>query len=285
MIIKMFKEYIRINESKNYQNLYHIIDFNKLKFILENDLVKPYKASNGNSISTTRDKMMNSYLGDSPTSFIKLELNGDKISNKFKIKPYSYKSLNGIRFDEREEIIKLTNRNSFKASDYIEKIIIIKNRIEKLKKSNYRDEEVSIPYIIKYIVENSPYPIYVQDGAVIKKDEQYLQSLINHKIHKVEFKYDIWYRGFLPSKKYKYGLDDVMIDSNGNKIYNLVIGNIYNTNKLTFINKDEIKKPNKKLIQGEKFEPYLIKFRKLKNGKYYLEDIRPLSWIHKNLIN
>ena len=53
------KNYLNfINETKLYQNLYHIIDFEKLNFILDNNCIKNY---NFQYISTTRDKMLNNY--------------------------------------------------------------------------------------------------------------------------------------------------------------------------------------------------------------------------------
>ena len=45
----------KIFESKNIQNLYHIVDIDKLYYILDNNEIKSYKFSN---ISTTRNKMM-----------------------------------------------------------------------------------------------------------------------------------------------------------------------------------------------------------------------------------
>lgn len=89
-------------ESKNYQNLYHIIDFEKLRYIIENNKLSSYKAGGG-YISFTRDKMMGGYLGSGPISFIKLEIDSQRLSTKYKIKPFSFRSYNGQQFDEREE--------------------------------------------------------------------------------------------------------------------------------------------------------------------------------------
>ena len=51
----------KLFESKNIQNLYHILDTEKLHFVLTNNEIKSYKF---HYISTTRNKMMNGYTGD-----------------------------------------------------------------------------------------------------------------------------------------------------------------------------------------------------------------------------
>jgi len=123
-----------VNENKNYQNLYHILDYNKLNFVFDTNSIKSFNFSN---ISLTRNKMMNSYLGASPLSIFKIEIDAIKLSNKYKIEPFSFKTVYGERFQEYEERVK-TNKitNIFY---YINKIILIKNEVEKLK-INRRDE-------------------------------------------------------------------------------------------------------------------------------------------------
>lgn len=96
-----FNEFIK---ESNYQNLYHILDMGKIKYLFENKSLTPYKAGGG-YISFTRDKMMNSYLG-SGGSFIKLEIDANKLNTKYRIRPFSYRSNNGQRFNEREERVR-----------------------------------------------------------------------------------------------------------------------------------------------------------------------------------
>lgn len=283
--MKYLKPFL-ILESKNYGNIYHILDEDKLKFVIKTDTLKPYKASNGNSISFTRNKMMNSYLGDSVTSWFKLEIDGEKLSENYRIRPYSYRSYNGGRFEEYEEIVKKPIEN---ISKYVTKLIIIKSRIENSKKtlrdqsisdwfSDIKKEDDRLPNIIKWVYENSPYPIYVQEGSIIKKDDDYINSIINHPIKKVTFKYDIWYRGMKPSKRHRGGYNDVMIDSDGREIVEWVIGEYYDKPMdLKDYEELDFKSPTKE-IYGEVFRPYIIKFRDI-GEKYYLEDARALSWV------
>ena len=280
-------------ESKNYQKLYHILDFEKLKFVFNTDNLVPYTAGRGH-ISFTRSKTMNGYLGDSPISLFKLEIDAQKLSNNYKISPFTYVSMTGVRFDEKEERVKGIIKN---ISKYVTKLIIIKSRIEKFKKSfrhnedddspsdwftDVKKEELkNIPSMIRYIIENSPYEIYVQEGSVIKKDDEYLNSLANYELKNVTFKYDIWYRGYFKSKRTKYGIIDTFIDSNGDKIENLAIGTQYPKSiedeyDLLDSVPDLDKIYETKIIDNVKCVPYLIKFRKMKNS-YYLEYIKKLN--------
>jgi hypothetical protein len=81
--------YSFLNEYKNIGSLYHIIDIEKIFYILKHNKISSKYFSN---ISTTRDKMMGEYLGDSSTSVFKLELDGGALSNKYKMRPFSYKT-------------------------------------------------------------------------------------------------------------------------------------------------------------------------------------------------
>lgn len=194
----MLKKYLTyINENKSSDTLYHLVDIQKIFYILKNNILKSYYFSN---ISTTRDKMLNGYVGDSPTTLFKLELDGKKLSQKYKIKPFSYKSKTNIYFDESEEQIQ-TNKISdvFK---YVNKIILIKKRVEALKNSGWfntdggvvrgRIERYSLPKILKEIVtliNKKGFDLYVQEGSVIKKDSEYINSILNYPIEKIHHGY------------------------------------------------------------------------------------------------
>lgn len=278
-----------INESKHYQNLYHIVDYDKLKYILENNKISSFKFGN---ISLTRNKMMNGYLGDTPLSIFKLELDANKLSHKYKIEPFSYKSANGEYFQEYEERV-LTQKIS-NAFIYINKIILIKENIKRLEK-DYRDNaDVSnwfsenngknIPFFIKNIYDKCKekgFDLYVQDGSIIKKDDDYINSLINYPLVKKEYLYVSVLRGYekIIPKGEKHGhYLDVMFDNNGNRLENFYIGQEFKQEDINFFlidNKDELEKINEKIINGENFSPFIIKFLKKKNNNLYLQDIRP----------
>ncbi len=132
---------------------------------------------------------------------------------------------------------------------------------------------------MKWVVENSPYDIWVQSGSVIKKDDEYLKSLIDEDLHPVTFKYDIWYRGYIKHPKHpRRGHKDAIIDSNGKTQFDWVVGDVY-PDKYNLMDYDELDmKSVVKEIDGEEFKPYLMKFRIISGDRNYLEDTRPLDW-------
>lgn len=137
-----------------------------------------------------------------------------------------------------------------------------------------------MPTMIKYIVDNSPFEVYVQDGSIIKKDDDYLNNIINYELHDVTFKYDVWYRGGFKHPKYKYGVIDTIIDSDNNRYGDFVIGSEYPPS-LNLKDKEDIninEYPEFKEIEGVRCKAYVVKFREISNGNYYMEDIRPIDW-------
>jgi hypothetical protein len=230
-----------INEYKNVGVVYHIVDIEKLFYILRNNKISSKSFSN---ISTTRDKMMGGYIGGSPTSVFKLELDGDALSHKYKIKPFSYISNTNIYFDEKEEQIKTQEIKDIKK--YINKIIISKNRLDDLKQSGWFttdgghvDGKGRIPFpeifkeLIDLIKEDGLYDkLYIQDGSIIKKDDVYIQSVLNYFLLKIYHGYCYYMRGYKEGIHQELGLkvmlDDILpIDERNKKIEKLVIGYDY----------------------------------------------------------
>jgi hypothetical protein len=81
-----------LNESKQVGNIYHYTrtDMGLITQILKSGKLKPSKArieKNG-YISFSRDKALNHTLGPSKTQ-VRITIDGDKLSNKYKIFPYS----------------------------------------------------------------------------------------------------------------------------------------------------------------------------------------------------
>jgi hypothetical protein len=235
MTLKNFNNYIF--ESKNSGNLYHIVDYDKLSFILDNNIITSYNFSN---ISTTRNKMLNNYIGNNTLSVFKLELDGIKISHKYKIVPFRFKSLTDIYFDENEEQI-LTNKID-NALSYINKIILIKDKIEYLKKTDWfttdggytKGSRNNFPYLLKILLEkikNKNIDIYIQENNVIRKDDNYIDSILNYPITKINHAYTYYLKGSKKIKKDNYNIfiDDIIpLDNKNNKISELVVGYKYN---------------------------------------------------------
>lgn len=241
-IYNMITSY-KIFEAKNYSSLYHIIDLNKLAFIIDNNVLKSYHFS---KISTTRNKMMNGYTGDSPVSIFKLELDAEKLSQNYKIKPFAEKyteigldSRKIKRFQEWEEQIQT---NEIKNIDrYVKKLIIIKSNVERLKDSgwfdtdggNFRGQRMTFPEYFRTYLPKVKFPIYVQEGAVIKKDDEWIDSIKNYELKIINHAYALAYKGCRRVKDEYYCVDHVNFVDDKNKIElkrgdSLVIGYKYN---------------------------------------------------------
>jgi len=286
-------------ENKQVGELYHLVDIDKLNFIIDTNTIKSYKFNN---ISLTRNILLNSYIGNNPTTIFKLIIDADKLSNSYKIKPFRYKSMNGMFFNEYEEVV-LTN-NIIDAFKYIKKVVLIKSKVEMLKTNLY--DEVSdwftniggyngnLPDLINKIQTKLKTlynkDIYIQDKNKIIKDDKYLNSIINYKLKIIKIKKFIAYRGYVKSEKY-FGSDDYLVDKNGNILTkHLVIGKtIKLTDHLEYISNNIInirnKFYNKKMFKQYKdynnryvwFNPYIIYVRLLDNGKWKIDDIYPLK--------
>jgi hypothetical protein len=288
-----------INEGKHIGDLYHVLDYEKLKFVLQSNTIRSYKGGGGR-ISTSRDKMFNSYLGDTPTSIFKLVLDGEKLSNHYKINPFRYFSRNGEGFDEREEQIKTPIIQN--ARKYIKHVVLIKSRVESLmvypwsggKVSNYLTtlgtRNGTLPDIIKDVktrLEKEGIDLLVQDGSKIESNDKFVNFLINHPIKKIETKKVVMYRGRIPGGR-KYSYHDSIIDLSGKIIYkDIVIGNVeVSLKNIVFLeidgnNIERLKKDIKaKKFDGyiEKFDPYVFDFTLEDNGKWKLKNMRPLKW-------
>lgn len=112
-----------ILEGKQVGKLYHLVSLPSMRHILKTDKLESQYFS---GISTTRDKHRTHYVGDRGNYF-RLVLDGDKLANKFKIEPFSYKSIQGSVGDEMEEKIK--TQTILNISSYIIEIQILQKQI------------------------------------------------------------------------------------------------------------------------------------------------------------
>lgn len=276
-------------ESKNYQTLYHIVDDIKLNYILNTNTIT---SKNFHNISLTRNKMMNGYLGESGFSIFKLELDSNKLSENYKISPFSYKSKNGEYFNEYEESVKTNIIKN--ASKYINKIILIKSKIEKLKR-NLRDKHTvsnlfsihkknNIPNIIRDIKNKcleKGLELYVQDGSIIKKDDDYIDSIINYKLVQFKYKYASVLRGKLyfrqEGEKYGYYIE-TCFDENDNKLEKIYMGEEFIPEDFPLKLYDDINdipKLKEKTIQDEIFTPFILKILIKTDNIFRVIDLLP----------
>ncbi|MFW5800281.1 MAG: hypothetical protein ACOCV8_05650 [Spirochaetota bacterium] len=122
----------RFGEAKQVSDLYHITDIEGFIHIVEENILE---ARNFTYISCTRDRLMTFYFGMKPSSFFKIQLDGEKLSNHFKIAPFNYKGAqSNISFQEFEEII-LTDRIP-SIDKFILKYIFIYENYEKFYKED-----------------------------------------------------------------------------------------------------------------------------------------------------
>jgi len=274
-------------ERKQIGNLYHIFSLKNIKYILEHDCLSSY---NFNNISTTRNKNMNDYLGGGPGCIFKFELDGDKLSDKYKIKPFQYQTVSTGYISEFEEVIK-TNKIE-KISKYVKKIIIIKENIEHLKKSGWFNSDggnlnsihTNIPTFLRDNIDKIKElygDIWIQDGVQIKKDDEWLNSILNYPIRIINHGYAQYWRGLKKkdnNSKYTYYIDDVIpLDPrNNNTIDELVIG--YEYNDLYLSKNNDFKNITDKI---DNYELYLFDFTYNDSPDNIIEDSEDFIHIKK----
>jgi len=286
-----------VRKIKNYESfknttgsLWHILNFDKLKYIIENNHMTPYRGADSHAISFTTDSSMTGYLGDKYDYFFKLEFDKEKLSEDYEIVPFIFKSKTGIGFEhEKEERVILKDKSHLTDVDkYITKLIVIKPKIDKLlSNTHHRDGEVSdylsdkmkpnIQTTFKWIMENSPYPIYIQDGEKIYKDDNWLKEITELPVKKIHYMYDIVWRGDVKTNLGKYNvMVDTFITKNNKTMDDVVIGRFYELEH-ELMDDEEIKnmKAEPFTKNGQVFIPYVFKYRLSKKGNY-LEVIRPL---------
>jgi hypothetical protein len=121
-----------LKEAKQVGVLYHFTDFNSLKNILtQNTMI----GSSGNQdvrgryISTTRDKDFYKSEPNLGTEELQAALvfDGDKISNKYKIRPYAYEPYRDLDRSgaEAEELILLPGRDFKDVKSYLLGVLLL----------------------------------------------------------------------------------------------------------------------------------------------------------------
>jgi hypothetical protein len=148
-LVNLLKE---ITEGKQVGTLYH---FTTLKGALGILTSKRIRTNEDGVVSATRDKNLNAAEfdteGEADKNIVRIDLDGNKISNRYKIKPYSFGHIGKENLEFEEQII---TKNDGLSIEYITNIkIIINNKDEYSYK--YFDslikiiQEKNIPYEIK----------------------------------------------------------------------------------------------------------------------------------------
>lgn len=195
-MIKLINLLKKINEGKQVGDLYHFTPLSILNQILATRYLIP---NDENQISTSRRPNMSTrdFYNMKKASIVRLMLDGDKISNKYKIRPFAFGANEGDPEDLGEEQI-IVNGKNFPFIPYLKRIDIFLNKKDKVN-TKILDilEKGNIPYKVYQgtPISNIPYnqPKNGNPGDInienIPKKEIYTQDemyLLGMKIKEIE---------------------------------------------------------------------------------------------------
>jgi len=113
-----------INENKQIGIIYHFTTvYNTINILQENII----NAIITNGISFTRNPDFYKYPRDGIITSVKITVDGNKLSNKYKIKPYNFfpdKYTHYLKFDEDEELVLTKEITNFRS--YIKNVTLVK---------------------------------------------------------------------------------------------------------------------------------------------------------------
>ena len=212
-----------LNEAKQVGILYHFTDMFSLINILKTDTLKAsnkHEKDKSPTVSLTRDKLGDiGGVGGTGTKTVRISIDGDKLSNKYKIIPYNYYS-NYPDFkdssDEMEEIVQGDIKNiknyiieirvdpqtiELYSSDFIEKLISthpyikISDKVRRGKKFiNYNEVTLPLTDDVKQYIDDTIAKEKIEDDLDFPKYE-----MIKYFNQKLNTKYDSL---SLPVKQY-----------------------------------------------------------------------------------
>lgn len=205
---------MNISERKQFGYIYHLMATDKAFYNFTTDSIK---VRTYNYISFTRDINLNSYMGDGGTILIKIELNNELLSDKYRIEPYRYRNGFGVYFDEFEERVVKT-KTIENLHKYISKIILLEDKIDKEikykgKYVNYLLDSRNEYNIISFLQLVNDYSkkydidIYLQDTSkrnrFFTKNDNYIKETLD-KIELVDVKKELFNIIRTPSGEFKY---------------------------------------------------------------------------------
>ena len=145
-LLNLLKE-IYLNEAKQVGTLYHFTPLSNLKDILLTQFLYP---NDEDQVSTSRRPNMSTrdFQDMKRNSIVRLTLDGDKISTKYKVRPFAFGADEGSAEDLGEEQI-VVNGERFPFIPYLKRIDIFLNKKEKVNdKLIELLEKANIPYKI-----------------------------------------------------------------------------------------------------------------------------------------
>lgn len=235
-MIKEYKQFIQVlNEARQRGTLYHVLSSESLLRSLQCDCIAGHHYP---KISLTRSKRLQRYLGSRPTAVWKLILDGDKLTNHYRIKPtqfytkeitYNQEYLKKPlpEFEEEVQAKKISN-----LSRYLKGIVLMRHQIDNVLSDNsynddphqsipwfshYKNQDAksTIPGVLKHLMEDYDYPIYVQsESGVIKKDDEYLNFIVNHPVQVINQAVMFYYTTYLKEPDIKKLLPEINFEVN-----------------------------------------------------------------------
>jgi len=174
-----------------YKYVYHVLDVDALLFTLKSNILQ---GKNYSGVSTSYDPKFNSYIGDRPWSFFKLQLDAQLlIQDGYNLKRFDYVSNNNQKFDEKEYQQRLKIQNIKK---YITKIILIFSKFNSLKDAVFSQighQPNKFKEDIKWLYQNYKKDLYLQKlNHTFVKSDSFFQKIINKKIEIEYFGFEIY---------------------------------------------------------------------------------------------
>lgn len=180
------KDLLKMNEDKQVGTLYHFTTLNRLHDIMKQDVPFRMYSLNGEIFSTTRNAILPMLNNDLKNSTVRITIDGDKISEKYKVKP-----LLGLIDNEKDVFDHKHNSYRVKRSSgeneeaikkipvdllpYIKHIHIIRNRND----DKFVQDQI-VPYLEKFKIKYT-YSKSFSVGAM--KEEDHLSSEMKFNIN------------------------------------------------------------------------------------------------------
>jgi hypothetical protein len=142
-----------LNEAKQVGPIYHFTTLRGATGIFTSGKIR---VNEDGVVSVTRDKNLNTSEFDSEgepeENIVRIDLDGDNISNKYKIRPYSFGHIGKKNLEFEEQII--TGKQGLPINNYVKNIKIMINNKDEFSYKKYFEslikllKEKNIPYEI-----------------------------------------------------------------------------------------------------------------------------------------
>lgn len=195
--IKQKLREILLNEGKQVGPLYHFTSLKRSVMILSENHMKMHRENNVYGIPMTRDKNFWNIERSVNGVDVRLEFDGNKISNRFRIQPFNAFTANtrssSPEYIESEERVVVNDMRDFNVSDYLVNITVnLDTIIDGVKVKNQTSgnfgadmlETLDIIKKFKLVANNHNVPIFWQakevfaDAAIADSIKIFLQNLI-----------------------------------------------------------------------------------------------------------